>query len=170
VRAWDEDNVVAVGNSNAVIYTRDGETWAAITGPDTINTPDLESVEMLSEDIWLVGTADNAAWYTIDGGINWTQMRYPGDTEGGGGTGTVWDIKAATRNVVYMAQQTSATAGRILRSINGGQSWYVLPEGAGNIPANDRINSLATCYKEANVVFGGGLADNAADGIIVKGS
>jgi hypothetical protein len=46
----------------------------------------------------------------------------------------------------------------------------VLPDGASSIPANDKINKLTTCYKEANVVFAGGLADNAGDGIIIKGS
>jgi hypothetical protein len=82
----------------------------------------------------------------------------------------VFDIKAATRDVLYMAHKTSATAGRILRSLDGGHSWYVLPEGAGSIPANDQINSLATCYREANVVYAGGLADDGADGIILKGA
>lgn len=170
VTAFDAENAVAVGANNAVIYTTDGEIWGAVTGPDTVNTPDLRSVEMLDERTWLVGTADNAAWYTEDRGTNWTQMRFTGDTSGGGGTGTVWKIKKATRDVVYMAHQTSADAGRILRSLDGGHSWYVLPEGTGSIPANDKINDLDTCYKEANVVFAGGLADDGADGIIIKGS
>jgi hypothetical protein len=35
---------------------------------------------------------------------------------------------------------------------------------------NDQINSLATCYHEANVVYAGGLAGDGADGIILKGA
>jgi len=170
VDAYDAENVVAVGNANTVLYSTDGETFSAVTGPDTVNTPNLLSVLMLDERTWIVGTADNAAWYTENSGTGWTQMRFPGDTTGGGGTGEVRAIVAATRNVLYLAHKTSATAGRILRSLDGGHSWYVLPEGSGSIPANDQINALATCWHEANVVFAGGLADNGADGIILKGS
>lgn len=170
VDAYDVDHVVAVGASNAVVYATDGRLFGAVTGPDTINTPDLLSVLMLDERTWLVGTDDNAAWYTENSGQDWTQMRFPGDTTGGGGTGSVLDIKAATRDVLYMAHKTSATAGRILRSLDGGHSWYVLPEGTGSIPVNDQINSLATCYREANVVYAGGLAGDGADGIILKGA
>lgn len=171
VNAYDADNVLAVGASNAVVYTVDGgASWGAITGPDTVNTPNLSACLMLTDKIWLIGTVDNALWATRDSGTNWEQARFPGDTTAGGGTGTVHDIVAATRNVLYMAHETSATAGRILRSLNGGQSWYVLPEGSGDIPENDKINKLATCYHEANVVFAGGLAGDGADGIIIKGS
>lgn len=170
VDAFDTEHVVAVGNTNTVLSSTDGVTFAAVTGPDTVNTPNLLSVLMLDERTWLVGTADNALWYTENSGTDWTQARFTGDTSGGGGTGSVLDIVAATRDVLYLAHKTSATAGRILRSLDGGHSWYVLPEGSGSIPANDQINSLATCYREANVVYAGGLADNAADGIIVKGS
>jgi len=170
IDCYGTDVVVAVGDNNAVVYTSDGETWAAVTGPDTSNTPNLISVAVRDEKTWVVGTADNAAWYTTDEGVSWTQMRFPGDTATGGGTGSVHDIKFPTRAVGYLAHETSAPAGRILRTTDGGHSWYVLPESGSAIPANDRINSLAVPYRNANVVYGGGLADNAADGIIVKGS
>ena len=74
---------------------------------------------------------------------------------------------------LYLHQQgidTTTPAGRILRTIDGGHSWYVTPEGNTTIPANDRVNMLAPCEADVNIVFGGGLGDGAADGFLVKGS
>jgi photosystem II stability/assembly factor-like uncharacterized protein len=119
---------------------------------------------MKSATEWWVGTAGGVLYYTLDSGVTWTVKGFPGS-----GAGVVRDINFATNQVGYLAHDTAAVAGRILRTIDGGYSWYVLPEGTGAIPANDKINSLATC-KEPNVVLGGGLADNAADGILIKGS
>jgi hypothetical protein len=39
-----------------------------------------------------------------------------------------------------------------------------------SLPASDYLTCLALCMKEVNKVFMGGLADNAADGIIIKGT
>jgi len=50
---------------------------------------------------------------------------------------------------------------------DGGASWKILPDGSGEIPDNDRINMLAVC-DDPNVVWGGGLAGNGTDGIILK--
>jgi len=63
----------------------------------------------------------------------------------------------------------SAPAGRILRTTDGGYSWYVLPEGSSSLAANDRVNALAACEYDANFVVGAGLADNATDGFLVVG-
>jgi hypothetical protein len=75
----------------------------------------------------------------------------------------------STDSVFYLAHQTSATKGRILRSFNGGYSWIVLPEKAGSLPLNDKVNALAACTFDPNFVVGVGLADNAADGFVVIG-
>jgi hypothetical protein len=163
IHAFDAENVVAVGASNAMLYTSDGSVWGAITGPAVgVN---LTAVFMLAENRWLVGTATGKLYYTPDGGTTWTQIRFPGDE-----AGSVTAIVFATDSVGYLAHKTATPAGKILRTIDGGYSWYILPENAGSIPANDQINSLDVCYREANVVYAGGLADNAADGIIIKGS
>jgi len=45
----------------------------------------------------------------------------------------------------------------------------VLPEGTAVIPANDRINAIATCPTDPNIMVGVGLSDLSADGIIVVG-
>jgi len=163
IHGYDAEHVVAVGASNAVAVTSDGVEWTAITGPAV--GVDLLSVWMKSPTEWFVGDDNGDLWYTRDGGATWTQKEFPGD-----GAGDILDIEFATPTVGYMAYKTATPAGRILRTIDGGYSWYVMPQGNTSIPANDQINKLAVCRYNPNVVYGGGLADDATDGIIVKAS
>ena len=68
-----------------------------------------------------------------------------------------------------MAHNTSGPAGRILRTTNGGFSWVVMPEQAGqSIPSNAGINAITACIDDVNVVFGGGDASADNDGFAVK--
>lgn len=164
VHALDNDNVVAVGNSNAVVYTNDGgQTWIAVTGPAAgVN---LNTVHMITERIWWVGSASGRLYYTINSGETWAEKGFAG-----AGTGTVRDIVFANRTVGYMAHSTATPAGRIFRTINGGFSWYLAPEDVGKrIPNNDYISKLAVC-NDPNKIYGAGLADDATNGIIVVGS
>ncbi len=164
IHGIDTLNLVAVGNSNAVLVTANGgATWAAVTGPAVgVN---LTAVWMRSTLEWMVGTADGRLFYTRDAGENWTAKSFPGS-----GAGSVRDIQFSSATVGWMAHDTATPAGRILRTIDGGFSWYVAPEGNLSIPANDKIGALAACPSDVNVIFGGGLAGNAIDGIIVKGA
>lgn len=156
-------NLVAVGNSNAVIYTRDGgSTWASVTGPAVgVN---LNTVWMASETEWWVGSAAGNLYYTRDSGVSWSTKTFSGS-----GAGVVRDIVFVTPSVGYMAHDTAAAAGRIFRTIDGGYSWYIMPEGTASIPTNDKINAVAICT-DPNIIYAGGLGGNAIDGIIVKAS
>ncbi|KKL12512.1 hypothetical protein LCGC14_2534990, partial [marine sediment metagenome] len=70
----------------------------------------------------------------------------------------------------YLAHSAAGPAGRILRTIDGGYSWYVLPESTGVMPANDFVTSLASVAECPNVVYGGGLGDTPPDGFLGKGA
>lgn len=164
IHGVDELNLVAVGNSNAVIYTTNGgTTWTSVTGPSVgVN---LNAVWMRSATEWIIGTAGGRLYYTQDSGVSWTEKSFSGS-----GAGVVRDIKFATPMVGYMAHDTAAPAGRLFRTIDGGYSWYLAPEDSNSsIPANDRLTSIAVCA-DVNKVFAGGLADDALDGIIIQGA
>lgn len=157
-------NVVAVGNNNAVLVTENGGTTWALAPSGPAAGVNLNTVVMRSALEWLVGTADGRLFFTRDAGVNWTEKAFPGS-----GAGVVHDLSFASRNVGYMAHSTATPAGRILRTTNGGFSWVVLPEQAGQvIPANDQVSTLAACIDDVNVVFGGGIADDGVDGFLVK--
>jgi photosystem II stability/assembly factor-like uncharacterized protein len=151
---------VTTSDLNDVHFVDGGVTWTELTGPAVGVV--LNAVWMKSPTEWLVGTAGGALYYTVDSGVNWTIKAFPGS-----GAGSVRDIVFVTPSVGYMAHSTATPAGRILRTIDGGYSWYVLPEGSGAIPENDYVGQLAVCV-EPNIVFGGGLGGNAVDGFLVK--
>lgn len=161
----DSLNGVAVGASNAVVHTANGgATWELIVGPQVGAV--LNTVWMRSATEWFIGSATlQRLWYTIDGGATWTEKTHVGS----GIAGQVRSIVFATPSVGYMAISTTVPHGRILRTIDGGYSWYVMPEGSGSIPVNDYVSRLAVC-DDPNIVFGAGLGDNAVDGYIVKGA
>lgn len=163
IHGADEFNLVAVGDSNVVLYTTDGgSNWASVTGPaPAVN---LTSVFVKSDQIWLVGTAGGQLFYTQDGGANWEEKAFSGS-----GSGSINDIQFSTPTVGYMATTTGAAAGRVYRTIDGGFSWYILPEAAGlSLPTSDAINALAACSENPNLVFAGGLGSDAVDGIFMK--
>ena len=162
IHGYDELNLVAVGANNAVIHTTDGESWVLVTGPRPAVA--LNCVFMRSATVWMVGAADGTAWYTVDSGVTWVQVAFPGS-----GTGSVEDIKFSTDTVGFMSHTTAAGKGRILRTIDGGNTWYVCPEGNTSVPAADSFNAIAVCAYDPNLVFAGGLADDATDGILIKG-
>jgi hypothetical protein len=166
IHGFDDLNLVAVGASNAMLVTRNGgSTWTSVTGP-AVGVA-LNAVWMRSENEWFVGTAGGELWYTRDGGTNWTLKSFPNS-----GSGSVRDIQFSTATVGYMAHDytpAGGVTGRILRTIDGGYSWYVLPEAPGSsMPENDKIGALGVCDEDPNLVFGGGLGANGTDGILVK--
>jgi photosystem II stability/assembly factor-like uncharacterized protein len=163
IHALDRNNVVAVGNSNAILVTANGgTTWSLVVGPAVgVN---LNAIWMRSSLEWLVGSAAGVLYYTRNGGTTWSTKGFAGS-----GTGSVEDIKFASRVVGYMSHTTAAGVGRVLRTIDGGFSWKVLPEQEGlTTPDNDRINALAPCVDDVNVLFAAGLGANGSDGIALK--
>jgi len=164
VFAFSDDFVVAVGNNGAIVYTEDGVSWSAVTGPVGAGT-NLNGVAVQSEQVWWIVTSAGTAYYTVDKAANWVIKGFPGS-----GAGVCYAISFSNDAVGYLAHATVTPAGRILRTYDGGYSWQILPEGTGTIPANDRINALATTQYDPNFVVGVGLADNATDGIIVVGN
>lgn len=164
VYAFNTQVVVAVGESNAVIYTLNGSTWQAVTGPDTVGTPGLDAVALRSEDEWWVGTDDGKVYYTTDKGQNWTE--HTGIT----GYSAITDIDWATSVVGSVVGTIASGAGVVWRTISGGNTWYISPEGPETLTTNLGLNALAFCQDDANTIFLGGEGAVAGDGIIIKGT
>lgn len=162
VAAADDQNLVAVGASNAVIRTvNGGNNWSSITGPEVGAA--LNTVVMRSPSEWMIGTATGKLWYTTDSGKSWTQKRFSGDQ-----AGAVRRIVFPTPTVGYMAHDTAAPVGRILRTIDGGASWITVPEDTNfSFPTNIKMGALASCSQNPNIAFAGGNRA-AADGILIK--
>lgn len=163
IHCLDELNLVAVGENNAVIFTTSGgKAWASVTGPNAGVVLNTVAVHRIKE--WFIGDAGGQLWYTLDAGISWTEKGFPGS-----GGGAVRDIVFPNPTVGYMAHNLAGPAGRLLRSIDGGNSWFLTPERAGQVmPANDYIGSVAACADDINVVFAGGLGADGTDGFLVK--
>lgn len=164
VHAFSEDIVVAVGNNGAVIYTENGSTFAAANRP-TGAAVHLNCVCAKSASHWIVGTNTGRQYVTYNSGTTWVEKAFPGS-----GSGSVEDIVFATPSIGYMSHTTTAPAGRILRTYDGGYSWVITPERTGaTLPANDRVNALVACKYDVNLVVGVGLADDGSDGFVVVG-
>ncbi len=164
VHAYDTDNVLTVGNSNAVIYTSNGGlTWESVTGPAAgIN---LGSCWMWDKTTWLVGEGAGGTgklWVTDNAGVTWSQIGLP-----------------AAYNRIDRIQFTSDAEGfisaraggqsYILRTITGGYEWTVLPQGKKGVPvANSSLLSIAVGSKYDNLAFAAGTASNGTAGVIVK--
>lgn len=163
VYAYDSDHAVAVGAINTVAKTSNGgNSWQAVTGPNP--GIGLNCVYMFSGEVWLVGDAAGKVWRTINAGTSWTEITVPGSLT------AIDRIRFSTTLVGYITGRTSASA-RMLRTVGGGaqDTWYVMPEKSGTMPANNRLNDIAVCGNP-NVVYAAGLATGGSDGIIVKAS
>lgn len=165
IHGIDENNLLAGGNNNAILLTSNGgSTWVAVTGPSAQAAANVTAVQMLSDLEWLVGYSDGELWYTIDGGVNWTEKALPGALT------QIDGIAFSNRTVGYIIGRT-ATAGKILRTVSGGYTWYVLPESAGlTVPTANAFEALAVTEDDVNVVWFGGTKTSGGDGILVKGA
>lgn len=163
IDGWDAQNVAAVGQAGAFVYTTDGSSFSAGTAPT--GPTNLTAVAYRTEkEIW-VGGDNGVVYVTSDYGLHWTTKNLPGVPA------RVDKIVWASDSVGYIAIRTAAPLAKILRTVNGGYTWYVTPESSSqSLPVFDYANDIAVCEKEVNKLFIGGLADNAADGILVKGS
>lgn len=161
VHAYDTRNVVAVGANNAVIRTTNGSDWFSVTGP--VPGVGINAVYMHSKLVWEIGTANGYIYWTEDGGTTWNQVSLPGAPD------AIDSIEYATPAVGYVVGRKDGAA-KMWRTTAGGvpESWYMLPEQAGNsIPDADRLNKIAVCA-DPNIVYAAGLGANASDGIILK--
>lgn len=164
----DGQNLLAVGASNAVVYTvNGGALWSAVTGPNPGIA--LNTCFMFSQNVWWVGDAAGKLWYTENAGLSWTQKTLPTQSALTNIRDIVFGIYGQFQSVGYLAAGT-ATVGKIFRTINGGNTWSVEPmTNYGSMPSCLRYDRIATCGSNPNNMYACGVATAGVDGIIIKG-
>jgi photosystem II stability/assembly factor-like uncharacterized protein len=173
VHFYNSEVGLAVGDAGTVVFTRNGGlVWQeATTNWTAMNL----CCEAASEYVWWVGDEDGILHYTIDGGLTWGTKDIAALK---GEICEIQDIQFGKPSVGFiLVNQYSALypcpggeiAGQVFRTLNGGYSWYELPEPiTGSImPAADAFNSIATCGP--NEIWIAGLADDHLNGVIVHG-
>src|SRR5690606_10622162 len=97
IKALSENHAVAVGENDAVVFTRNKTNW---TTPDA--TPasgvDLRCIELKSTSEWWVGASDGTVYYTVDTADTWLQDSIPGT-----GWTIIYDIHFSAKSVGYIA-------------------------------------------------------------------
>ena len=166
VHACSKNDILAVGNANAIILSRNGgETWEALVGPAP--GENLGICWMFDVDTWFVGTGPGGSgilYKTQNGGFTWEEQDLPVTN-----IGEFDRIMFSSDAEGFLAYRTGG-AGKILRTLSGGNEWWTLPDDkVSTLPAADYFNDLAVCNKDSNTVFAGGLDDDGAAGLIVKG-
>lgn len=164
VHALSDMFSVAVGDSDDVVFTVDRVTWTAATA--TGGGGNLLCVWAKNQDEWWVGDDNGDLWYTLDRGVTWTQKLIPVITN----PSQINDISFASNSMGAISGERTTTRGFALRTYDGGYSWLVLPEGSGSLPLSDSLDAHALCSDDINWSIFVGLADDAADGLILVGN
>lgn len=165
VHAYDEENVLVVGNANAVLYTENGGmSWKTVTGPSVgVN---LGACWMWDPETWFVGEGAGGTgklWLTVNSGLSWTQVGLPG-----GSYVRVDKIEFVSEAEGYVSVRSGGQS-YVLRTITAGYEWVVLPQGKSGVAVdNSYLTDLAVCSKYSNTAFAAGLADDSSAGIILK--
>lgn len=147
--------VVAVGNSNAVLYSaNNGSSFSLVTGP-TVGV-NLTAVWVVSTSIWLVGTGNGKLYYTLNAGATWTQIGL------GSGVTVINDIYFENSVVGYLAAEVNGAA-QVFRTTDSGNTWQNTAPAISSIPTAVRCNFVFSCG--VNQVLTGGRKTVGGDGI-----
>lgn len=149
--------VVAVGDNNAIWRSNNnGASWGLVVGP--LVGQSLSAVWVLSATVWLVGTGNGQLWLTIDGGVSWKRVIFDA-----GAFTSINDIQFYDKNVGYMAVEIGG-AGRVYRTLDGGNTWQYSGSAISGLPTNQRMNVVAPC--QYNTVLVGGRKTIGGDGLL----
>lgn len=154
--------IVAVGASNAVIVSyNNGQTWSLVTGPDVGVT--LNTVEVINDRIWWVGTASGNLWYTEDSGVSWTEATPDSAIT------SIPRVRFVDEIVGYLTATLSGSV-RVYRTADNGNTWHYDGSYVGGVPTASEYNFITPCPNNYNVAFAGGIAAVGTDGIIILGA
>lgn len=169
-----EECIVTTGAQSTVVKSVNrGSTWATTTLSPSLVPLDVRAVCVLDKLRYWVGV-NNAGrmYYTLNGGETWTEQSFSGS-----GSGNVWDIVAATNEVIFMSHSDNTPTGYLHTTYDGGADWVRNDAGSQrllNWPTLSRANRLAVPSNAdatitANSLAVAGLSGGGTDGILLFG-
>lgn len=165
------DALLAVGKgSSTIVSINRGQTWGSTVASVSAVALDVSAALVLDGLRYWVGTANSGRVFsTVNGGQTWTEKSFSG-----AGTGNVYDIVAATDEVLYFSHSTSTPTARVFASWNGGADFTNAAPRMLNLPVFGRATRLAVPTAAASDVAAnnlliGGLSGGGTDGIILEG-
>jgi len=169
IHGIDSRSLIAGGETGLLLTTNNGGAVWSVASSVPAGMGTIQAVWMRSEFCWIIAGIVGGAgtlWYTINGGVSWSQINLPvaAITE-------VTDITFADHadSPFGFLTLNTASAGYLLRTIDGGKTWYTLPDGAGSMPSNAKLNSVSSGVSSSFVVAGGLMPAASTDGIIIQG-
>jgi photosystem II stability/assembly factor-like uncharacterized protein len=140
--AWNaihffDDNVgYAVGAANIIAKTLDaGVSWSQVTGPSAESGNDVLTVNVLDRNRVWIGYDSGTLYYTLDGGVTWTERAFTGT-----GVGEVKDVFFLNDSLGYMITDNASPLGAAHWTIDGGFTWVAL-----TTPTNQGLNRIYVC-------------------------
>lgn len=110
--------VAACGATGKVVVSLNrGATWGLTTSDPSANTLNTIAIRAALE-FW-VGDANGGVFYTLDGGTTWSSKAMPATLA------AVQDILWVTPEVGYLTATIAGPLGRIITTVNGGQTWII---------------------------------------------
>lgn len=167
---YNDGSLLAVGDNGVILLSTNADNpfsqiaFSVIDPDSSLTGIDITACAIHNPTNFEIGTANGQYWYTTNGGDTWTRRNLP-----------VSNL-TAINDIAYsptapfmgaMAVQT-ATTGYILRTVDGGRSWYNL------LPFIKQISGVSVQVYNfvtlcgPNAVFTGGGKASSTDGVLAE--
>ena len=157
--------------SSTILSTNSGLTWGATVASVSAVALDVGAALVLDQNRFWVGTLNSGRlFYTINGGNTWVERTFSGS-----GSGNLYDVVAATDEVIHFSHSTNTPTARLFTTWDGGADFTNGAPRVLNLPTFNKANRIAVpgaaaaADIAANNVLLGGLSGGGTDGIILEG-
>jgi hypothetical protein len=168
----DGTTLLATGRgSTTIVSTNSGQTWGTTVTNVSAVALDVGAALVLDSLRYWVGTLNSGRlFYTLNGGQTWIEKTFSGS-----GSGNLYDIVAATNEVIYFSHSTNTPTARLFATWDGGADFTNTAPRILNLPTFNKAGRIAVpgaaaaADVAANNVLLGGLSGGGTDGIILEG-
>jgi hypothetical protein len=157
--------------STTIVSLNSGATWGTTVSNVSGVALDVGAALVLDQNRYWVGTLNSGRlFYTLNGGTTWVEKSFSG-----AGSGNLYDVVAATDEVIYFSHSTNLPTARLFATWDGGADFTNAAPRILNLPTFNKANRIAVpggasaADVAANNVLLGGLSGGGTDGIILEG-